>query len=197
MYGVRTRRGVIGYVLTVVSMVLIAGVIAGVSNASAGHHRASITKEPFGTVDNPTSPSDGLAVDLYTLTNGRRDGGQDHDVRGRSSSRSRFPTGDGTLANVTLGFDNLDQYVNQNPYFGNITGRYANRIALGQFTLDGVAYQLADQQRPQQLARWRLRVRQAGVGGGGDRRRSTPSVSVSPTPARTGRRTTRAPWRSR
>ena len=26
--------------------------------------------EPFGTVANPDSPSDGLAVDLYTLTNG-------------------------------------------------------------------------------------------------------------------------------
>ena len=30
------------------------------------------------------------------------------------------------LANVTLGFDNLDDYVNRNPYFGCITGRYAN-----------------------------------------------------------------------
>ena len=43
---------------------------------------------------------------------------------------------------MTLGFDNLDEYVDQSPYFGSITGRYANRIANGQFTLDGDDYQL-------------------------------------------------------
>jgi aldose 1-epimerase len=52
---------------------------------------------------------------------------------------------------VTLGFNNLDQYVNQNPYFGNITGRYANRIAGGQFELNGQTYQLALNNGPNSL----------------------------------------------
>jgi len=55
------------------------------------------------------------------------------------------------LANVTLGFDNLDDYVSSSPYFGCITGRYANRIALGQFTLNGTAYQLPINNPPNSL----------------------------------------------
>ena len=53
------------------------------------------------------------------------------------------PTGDGTLANVGLGFEMLDQYVAAAPYFGALIGRYANRIADGRFTLGGKTYQLA------------------------------------------------------
>jgi aldose 1-epimerase len=61
------------------------------------------------------------------------------------------PDQGGSLANVALGFNNLDQYANQNPYFGNITGRYANRIANGQFSLNGQTYQLATNNSPNHL----------------------------------------------
>jgi aldose 1-epimerase len=57
----------------------------------------------------------------------------------------------GRTANVTLGFDNLEDYVLRSPYFGCITGRYANRIANGRFTLDGVTYQLAINNDPNSL----------------------------------------------
>jgi aldose 1-epimerase len=54
------------------------------------------------------------------------------------------PDRDGKLADITLGFDSLDGYAGKdNPYFGTTTGRYANRIAKGKFTLDGVEYKLA------------------------------------------------------
>jgi aldose 1-epimerase len=44
---------------------------------------------------------------------------------------------DGGSANVVLGFAELADYVERNPHFGTIVGRYANRIAGGRFSLDG------------------------------------------------------------
>lgn len=55
----------------------------------------------------------------------------------------RVPDRDGRIEDVTLGFDDLGSYVRENPYFGAIIGRVANRIAQGQFTLDGRQYSLA------------------------------------------------------
>ena len=53
------------------------------------------------------------------------------------------PDRNGALADITLGFDTLDRYLVKHPHFGVTTGRFANRIALGKFTLDGVTHQLA------------------------------------------------------
>ena len=55
------------------------------------------------------------------------------------------PDRNGNFANVALGFDSLAKYEAEHPYFGAITGRYANRIAGGKFELDGVAYHLFKQ----------------------------------------------------
>jgi aldose 1-epimerase len=55
------------------------------------------------------------------------------------------------MANVTLGFDNIADYETKSPYFGCITGRYANRIALGQFQLNGQTYQLPINNDPNSL----------------------------------------------
>jgi aldose 1-epimerase len=61
------------------------------------------------------------------------------------------PDHDGKLANVVLGFDNLDDYVERSPYFGATIGRFANRIAGGRFTLDGIQYQLPANEPPHTL----------------------------------------------
>jgi aldose 1-epimerase len=52
------------------------------------------------------------------------------------------PDRDGAFANIALGFNRLDDYLTNLPFFGCIAGRYANRIAGGQFELDGERYQL-------------------------------------------------------
>jgi aldose 1-epimerase len=94
-----------------------------------------ITSEPFGEVD-------GEAVDLYTLTNAN---GVEVKIMtyGGILQSIRVPDRDGNLANVTLNKPTLEDYLDGHPYFGCITGRYANRIARGTFTLDGEMYRLA------------------------------------------------------
>jgi aldose 1-epimerase len=56
----------------------------------------------------------------------------------------RVPDRDGVLADVTPGYDSLDDYRRDGRFFGAIIGRYANRIAQSRFTLDGVEYALTE-----------------------------------------------------
>ena len=86
--------------------------------------------------------SDGQDVEEYTLTNAN---GMEVKLisYGGIITSIRVPDRDGNMVNVTLGFDNLADYEARNPYFGTITGRYANRIANASFSLDGKQYTLA------------------------------------------------------
>lgn len=52
------------------------------------------------------------------------------------------PDRTGEFQDVVLGFDSLRPYIQDNPFFGVLVGRYGNRIAKGQFSLDGQTYQL-------------------------------------------------------
>jgi aldose 1-epimerase len=61
------------------------------------------------------------------------------------------PDRNGKLADIVLGFDSLEPYEERHPYFGTITGRFANRIARGRFTLDGETYTLATNNSPNHL----------------------------------------------
>jgi aldose 1-epimerase len=64
--------------------------------------------------------------------------------RGATITEILAPDRNGKLADVVLGFDNVAGYESKdNQYFGCTTGRVCNRIAKGQFTLDGQTYQLA------------------------------------------------------
>ncbi len=87
---------------------------------------------------------DGETIQEYTLGNSAG-----MEVRlityGGILTSVRVPDRRGRLANVALGFDSLAKYEAGHPYFGAITGRYANRIAGGKFVLDGVEYDLYKQ----------------------------------------------------
>jgi aldose 1-epimerase len=93
---------------------------------------------------------DGIQVLRYTLSN-------PHGVLvkiteyGAILSELWVPDGKGSVTNVVLGFDNLEQYVKGHPFFGAIAGRFANRIADGKFTLDGREYTLAKNNGPNHL----------------------------------------------
>jgi aldose 1-epimerase len=61
------------------------------------------------------------------------------------------PDASGLTANVVLGFDRLEQYVESSPYFGAIVGRYANRIADARFAIDGREHRLSPNEPPHHL----------------------------------------------
>jgi aldose 1-epimerase len=106
--------------------------------------RATVTREPFGHL------SDGTEVDAFTFTNGNGVVVRAITYGGIITSL-RVPDSSGRLDDVVLGYDNLAGYVENNPYFGAIIGRYGNRIAGGRFTLDGKTYTLATNNGPNHL----------------------------------------------
>ncbi|MDE2855698.1 MAG: galactose mutarotase [Chloroflexota bacterium] len=84
---------------------------------------------------------DGRTVEAYALRNAAGMEVKCISFGGILTSIS-VPDRRGRFANVALGFDNFAQYEAEHPYFGAITGRYANRIGGGAFALDDVDYRL-------------------------------------------------------
>jgi aldose 1-epimerase len=84
--------------------------------------------------------ADGSAVKIFTLRNAAGMEARITNYGGIVVSL-KTPDRNGKLDDVVLGFDSMDGYRTNPPYFGAIIGRYANRIAGGKFTLGGVQYQ--------------------------------------------------------
>jgi aldose 1-epimerase len=59
----------------------------------------------------------------------------------------QMPDRNGRIDNICLGFDDLEGYLQDHPFFGTIVGRFANRISGGRFYLDGKSYTLACNER--------------------------------------------------
>ncbi len=105
----------------------------------------SISKQPFGTLSGHSS------VDLFILTN--KQGMQVKITNyGGIVTSIRVPDKNGVLGEVNLGFDNLANYLQkEQPYFGAIIGRYGNRVAKGQFIIDGQTYNVTINSQPNHL----------------------------------------------
>ena len=121
------RTSIIALVLSVVSGPILGGMLS--------EAKPRIQKQPFGKT------ADGTAVELYTLTNAN---GVEAKIitYGGIVVSLRVPDRKGTLGDVVLGYDELEGYLSNNPFFGALVGRYANRIAKGKFTLDGRTFSL-------------------------------------------------------
>lgn len=99
------------------------------------NQQSSAKEEKFGSIE-------GKDVMQYTLTNSA--GMVVKFINyGGTITNVIVPDSSGNMGDVVLGFDSLSGYQSkENPYFGCITGRYANRISKGKFSIDGKSYQL-------------------------------------------------------
>jgi aldose 1-epimerase len=105
---------------------------------------AKVTRQPFGTT------KDGKSVDLFTL---RNKNGMEARITnyGGIVVSLLVPDRNGKPGDVVLGYDKLDDYIADNPYFGALIGRYGNRIGNARFTLNGVEHVLAANDGPNHL----------------------------------------------
>ena len=109
-----------------------------------GDGQAGVRREAFGKT------GDGTPVEAFTLTN--KAGVEIKAISyGAIITSIRVPDRTGAMADVALGFDTLDGYLKEHPYFGAVVGRYGNRIGKARFTLDGQTYKLAANNGPNHL----------------------------------------------
>ena len=115
--------------------VAISATLATALTGATARAAATLDRAPYGTTQA------GQAVDIFTLTN-------DHGLRVRFLSYGGViteidvPDRAGRLDNIVLGLKTLHEYETISAHYGAITGRYANRIAGAQFTLNGQTYHL-------------------------------------------------------
>jgi len=108
----------------------------GAEKAGNNGMSSNLNKESFGKLP------DGTEVFSYTLSNKN---GVEVKVTnyGATITSIKVPDRNGKFDDVTLGYDSIDGYVAKNPHMGSLAGRYANRIAKGEFKLNGKTYTLA------------------------------------------------------
>ena len=103
-----------------------------------------IEKQPFGNLP------EGKEVFLYTLKNNK---GMEVDVitYGAIITAIRIPDSNHEPGDVVLGFETMEEYLGDHPYFGAMVGRVCNRIGKARFELDGKVHKLTANQGENQL----------------------------------------------
>ena len=110
--------------------------LAGCAKTLPPPEKPKIIKESFGKLP------DGQDVEIYTLSN--KNGVEVRIMTyGGVVVSLRTPDRKATLDDIVLGFDRIEDYLKENPFFGALVGRYGNRIAKGKFKLGGKQYTLA------------------------------------------------------
>ena len=136
-------KGTIKLIIPVLAVFILIGCIQETKEIKSKLEPMKITKERFGMVDT-------TEVYLFTMTNNN-----DMSVKitnyGGIVTSILCPDRKGNMADVVLGFDELQPYLDGHPYFGSIVGRYGNRIAKGKFSIDGEEYTLAINNGPNHL----------------------------------------------
>ncbi len=122
----------------------LALVFIACGSPGGSRENTSVEKIRFGTT------RDGAVVDQYIL---RNDNGVVAKVMtyGAALTDLVVPDAGGKATSVVLGFDRLEPYLQNEPYFGATVGRVANRIARGTFELNGQTYRLATNNGPNHL----------------------------------------------
>src|SRR4030042_1977238 len=117
------------------SVIVLAILISIIGCEKTSLPKMKIHKESFGEFN-------GEKVDIYTLTNANQVEIKITNYGGIVTS-IKLPDKNGKFNDVVLGYNNLKEYINNNPYFGCIVGRYGNRIGEAKFALDGEEFTLA------------------------------------------------------
>jgi aldose 1-epimerase len=128
-----------GLSLIVALIMMLTGCNSGKNREATAEQKnpkCKVEKSFFGL-----SP-EGDSVLLYTLTN-EKDITVSITNYGGIITEIRTPDRDGKTNNIILNLDRLEQYLEGHPNFGNIVGRYGNRIAKASFVLDDETYVLA------------------------------------------------------
>jgi aldose 1-epimerase len=110
------------------------GVLAAMTLTAPEAGAATAKRSTFGKL------ADGRAVPAVTLSNGR---GVSATIiaYGATLQSVVMPDRAGKTADVALGYDNIQAYIDKPQYFGATVGRFANRLAAGRFKVDGQTYQ--------------------------------------------------------
>ena len=93
---------------------------------------------------------DGKQVQLFTIENDNM--AVQFTNYGARMTSLIVPDRNGEYKDVIWGFDSIDGYLNSQDHFaGPVVGRFANRIAEGKFSIDGVEYNVVTNEGPNQL----------------------------------------------